>query len=66
MLAMNTNAGRVISAELRGQPLFAQLARRSDLTVAAVGGMSATRLKDFVYQAIPEIIDMKWGDEIAL
>jgi hypothetical protein len=32
----------------------------------AVGPMSATRLKDFVYVAIPEIVDMKWGREIDL
>ena len=43
-----------------------ELARRSDITAKAVGSMTATRLKDFVYQAIPEITDMKWGDEIAL
>jgi hypothetical protein len=61
-----TDNGRCLSAEVRGEPLFIELARRSDLAVAAVGGMSATRLKDFIYQAIPEIIDMKWGEEIAL
>jgi hypothetical protein len=29
-----------------------------------VGTMSATRLKDFVYETVPEIVDMKWGAEI--
>ena len=61
-----TDAGRALSAEVRVEPLFVELARRSDLAVAAVGGMSATRLKDFVYQVLPEIIDMKWGEEIEL
>jgi hypothetical protein len=61
-----TDAGRALSAQVRSESLFAELVRRSDLTVKAVGGMSATRLKDFVYQAIPEIVDMKWGVEIAL
>jgi hypothetical protein len=61
-----TDAGRALSAQVRRETLFAELVRRSDLTVKAVGGMSATRLKDFVYQAIPEIVDIKWGAEIAL
>ena len=60
-----TDAGRALSAPVRNESLFAELTRRSDLTVKAVGSMSATRLKDFVYQAVPEIIDMKWGEEIA-
>jgi hypothetical protein len=61
-----TNAGRALSVQVRSETLFAELVRRSDLTVKAVRGMSATRLKDFVYQAIPEIVDMKWGEEIEL
>lgn len=31
----------------------------------AVGAMPATKLKDFVYQIVPEITGMKWGEEIA-
>jgi hypothetical protein len=61
-----TDAGRATVNSLKSDALFAELARRSDITAKAVGSMTATRLKDFVYQAIPEITDMKWGDEIAL
>lgn len=61
-----TDSGRALSKQLRCDPLFAEIARRSDITLRAVGGMSATKLKDFVYEAIPEIVDMKWGEEITL
>jgi|SRR5665213_1020929 len=61
-----TDAGREISQRIRNDPLFSEMARRSDLAVRAVGTMSATKLKDFVYDAIPEIVDMKWGEEITL
>ena len=61
-----TDAGRTLVETIKSNALFSELARRSDLTVKAVGSMSATRLKDFVYEAIPEITDMKWGEEITL
>jgi hypothetical protein len=61
-----TDAGRALVETIRRDSLFSVLAKRSDLTVRAVGSMSATRLKDFVYEAIPEITDMKWGEEITL
>jgi hypothetical protein len=60
-----TDAGRALGAQLRSEPLFAELSHRSDLMLKAVGSMSATRLKEFVYQTVPEIIDMKWGEEIS-
>jgi hypothetical protein len=59
-----TDEGRALSEQVKRDPLFAELARRSDLVLKAVGSMSATRLKDFVYETVPEIIDMKWGEEI--
>lgn len=61
-----TDSGRGLAASIRSTELFEEVARRSDLTVKAVGSFSATRLKDFIYDAIPEIIDMKWGEEIVL
>lgn len=44
--------------------MYSDLSRRADVVLKSVGAMSATRLKDFVYEAIPEIVDMKWGEEI--
>jgi hypothetical protein len=61
-----TDAGRVLAKQIRRDPLFEELTSRSDIAVKAVGDLSATRLKDFVYETVPEIIDMKWGEEIAL
>jgi hypothetical protein len=61
-----TDAGRATAETFKSDLLFSELVRRSDLTVRAIGSLSATRLKDFVYEAIPEITDMKWGDEITL
>ncbi len=61
-----TDAGRSLSESFRTSDAFQEITRRSDLTVKAVGSYSATRLKDFIYDAVPEITDMKWGEEIVL
>lgn len=61
-----SDAGRALAAHFRADPLYADLTQRADVVVKAVGAMSATRLKDFVYKAVPEIVDMKWGEEIEL
>lgn len=61
-----SDAGRSLAERFREDPLYGDLALRADVVVKAVGSMSATRLKDFVYETIPEIVDMKWGEEIAL
>lgn len=61
-----TNAGRVLAARFREETSFAEIARRADVVMRVVGPMTGTRLKDFVYAAVPEIVDMKWGEEIAL
>lgn len=61
-----TEAGRALAASIRSSPHFHELGHRSDLAVNAVGNLSAVRLKDFVYDVIPEIADMRWGEEIAL
>ena len=59
-----TEKGRELSATFRADPLYADIAGRSDLITKTFGPLSATALKDFVYAAIPEITDMKWGEEI--
>jgi len=61
-----TDKGRKLANSLKEDPLFAELARRGDVVVKAVGGMPATRLKEFVYAVVPEIVDMKWGEEIGV
>ena len=59
-----TEAGRAIAEQFRVDPLFVDVSRRADVVLRTVGTMSATRLKDFIYEVIPEIIDMKWGEKI--
>ncbi|MBN9521430.1 hypothetical protein J0H58_23390 [bacterium] len=59
-----TDAGRELADQFRANELYADQTRRSDVIAKAFGAFSATRLKDFVYQVIPEITDMKWGEEI--
>jgi hypothetical protein len=61
-----TDSGRDLALRVRSHPSFADLSQRSEVVVKAVGSMTATRLKDFVYEAIPEIVDMRWGEEIRL
>ena len=61
-----TNAGRELSQKFKQDPIFTDLAYRAELVIQTVGSMAATRLKDFVYEVIPEITDMKWGAEIEL
>ena len=59
-----TSRGRDLADQLAQRQEFADLLRRGHLIGRAVGPMSATRLKDFVYQQFPELLDMRWGAEI--
>ena len=60
-----TDRGRNVASQFRSDPLYEMIAHRSDVAMRAVGSMSATKLKNFVYVVIPEIVDMKWGEEIS-
>lgn len=59
-----TEHGRAVADQLASRPAFEDFAMRSAVVISAVGAMSATKLKDFVYEIVPEITDMKWGTEI--
>lgn len=61
-----TRLGKETSAALRDRSDFESLARRSDLIALRLGKLAATKLKNFTYEVVPEIIAMKWGQEIAL
>ncbi|PHY13462.1 hypothetical protein CSW58_05565 [Caulobacter sp. B11] len=60
-----TEEGRTLADNLSAQAIFADLADRATIVMKTVGDMSGTRLKDFVYEIVPEITGMKWGQEIA-
>ena len=61
-----TEAGRRVVATLSESPAFADMQERSSLIYRTVGSMPATGLKNLIYEVFPEIIDMKWGENIAL
>jgi hypothetical protein len=59
-----TELGREVATRLRSTLSFMPTGDRSDVVVAELGKMPATRLKDFTYEVVPEITGMKWGDAI--
>ncbi len=59
-----TDQGRSLSEELLQEESFQDLAIRSNEIIKTVGSMSATGLKDFIYKVFPEIISLKWGEDI--
>ena len=61
-----TEEGTALAATLSELEEFQDFSARSKLVVRAVGSLSATRLKDFVYKTFPELSSMRWGEEIEL
>jgi hypothetical protein len=61
-----TNAGINVATQLSEIEEFRPLTKRSQIVASAVGGYSATKLKNFVYEVFPEIVDMRWGRHIEL
>jgi hypothetical protein len=59
-----TEKGKEIAINLGDTEDFSVLNERSKLIIKAVGTLSATKLKDFVYENFPEILNMKWGEDI--
>ncbi|AZO45296.1 hypothetical protein LB559_06390 [Mesorhizobium sp. BR1-1-3] len=59
-----TERGRALADDLANRPTFKDFETRGAVLMKAVGAMSATKLKDFVYEIVPEIAGMKWGAEI--
>lgn len=59
-----TPAGREAAQQLATLEEFQDTAARSTLIQKQFGGMSATRIKEFVYETFPELMQMKWGEEI--
>jgi hypothetical protein len=61
-----SDTGLKVAAQLSDLEEFQPIVKRSNIVVSAVGAFSATRLKEFVYEVFPEIIDMQWGRHIDL
>lgn len=61
-----TEPGRRVADVIAAQPDFAVLEQRSDQVSKAVGGLGSTALKDLIYEVVPELKGMNWGEEIQL
>lgn len=61
-----TPEGYNVASQFSELEEFNQIAQRSKIVVSAVGDYSATKLKNFVYEVFPEIVDMQWGRFIEL
>lgn len=61
-----TDKGRAYAEMLASTDEFRDLDERSRLVIVAVGGMAGSRLKELVYEVVPELTSMSWGQEIGL
>ena len=61
-----TAVGQAVAEQFLGLNEFQPLGVRSRLVASAVGSFSATKLKTFIYDVFPEIVNMQWGEHIEL
>jgi hypothetical protein len=61
-----TDSGKEIALGLISSGDFDDLNIRSTIIAKEFGKTSATKLKEFVYEVFPEIVDLKWGEKITL
>lgn len=61
-----TARGRAVADGIGDIPEFRDLRHRSILIARSVGALSATGLKNYVYDLFPELLSMRWGEEIEL
>ncbi len=59
-----TNKGKLIAKRFSESDDFKDLSLRSSQVERAVGAMSGTALKDKIYEVVPELSGMVWGQEI--
>jgi len=61
-----TERGIAIADQVRDLPEFEDIDARSQVIASKFGGFSAMGIKAFVYQTFPELLSMKWGEDIEL
>lgn len=61
-----TDRGRGVANMLGAQREFADLRLRTEQVSKAVGAMSGSALKDLIYDVVPELMGMNWGEEIGV
>jgi hypothetical protein len=60
-----TEKGRTVAAQLAQLPEFQNLAARAGVVCDITKNLNGTRLKDLIYEVVPELNTMSWGQEIA-
>ena len=63
MLAI-TEKGRAIAAQIAALPEYENIAARAALVCNITKNLNGTRLKDLIYEVVPELNTMSWGQEI--
>jgi hypothetical protein len=59
-----TQRGTEIASTIAEAEDFRDLAERSELVAKTVGSRSGTWLKETIYEVVPELTGMTWGEEI--
>jgi hypothetical protein len=60
-----TDLGKDVAARLAGNPAFNDLDERAKLISRTVGSRSGEWLKTTIYDVVPELNGMAWGEDIA-
>ena len=61
-----TDLGLQLATTLGNQESMSTLATRAALVAQNFGSQTGTGLKNFIYETFPELLSMKWGEEIAI
>ncbi len=59
-----TDAGKEVANTFASHDDYSLLNDRCELVARTAGTLSGTRLKDLVYEVVPELSGMAWGEEI--
>jgi hypothetical protein len=61
-----TDKGAKAASRMATLEDFVDVATRAETVKKAVGAMPATKLKEFIYSVAPELLTMKWGENIKI
>ena len=61
-----TESGQLLGKDLRGNETFMPLVIRAEMIARPFKNYSSGKLKNFIYEVFPEIINMKWGEAIKI
>ena len=60
-----TEKGRAVAEQIAALPEYENLAARASVVCTITKNLNGTRLKDLIYEVVPELNTMAWGQEIA-